>query len=294
MTYHVIASYSLRLSFLLRHFLAQMSHSLASPPVNWLDLLDPSSQLPACSSDLAACSSGMPTRTSAQGTCLLTAARCNPTCSLTHVLACPTHPPVRPDPPTCPAWSWLAHPTACLPTCHLTHPWAHGPMGAHVIKNGNKVTLKCSMYCKPSFRPHYLASMNCHLTAHKIGIIKSETFRALLCCPRASAFNFCLMSTIANLVEAGYPEVQLPILNSIRRSEYLGSSRVRPFDNVYTPHVLSSSRTSRKHGYMMLPSSTQATQLNLVNLFNMFVSNVVPIELRLALTLKPNAMRTTL
>ena len=105
------------------------------------------------------------------------------------------------------------------------------------------------------------------------------------------AFHACTDSLVTYLVDAGYPPAVGVQFSAERRNLALGSSRERPFGVEFAPSVSSHRSTSRHDVYLVLPYNVQMSQLKLCSLFRSHVSCVIPLELRLAWTIQPNAMR---
>ena len=124
-----------------------------------------------------------------------------------------------------------------------------------------------------------------------MGIYQCESTRALLCCSRAAAFDVCISRIIDFLFDCGYPRRAAPTFDATKRARILhrladrgGAAQTRDvnqsFGNICTSNV-----------YFVLPYSSQALKLKIRDSFKCHVGSIIPIELRIAWTVKPNAMR---
>ena len=146
------------------------------------------------------------------------------------------------------------------------------------------------MYRKPRFVPHYLPSLSDHPCAHKSGIFKCESYRAMLLSGTEEAYNKAIVDLFGFLEDAGYSA------RCFSKVSYDPAWRARALLKLANrnPDLSSNSGTSsqdRKAVFLALPFSTQASNLKIVAAFRSSVSVIIPIDLRLGWTIKPNTMR---
>jgi hypothetical protein len=168
------------------------------------------------------------------------------------------------------------------------------------------------MYRKPSFRPHYLASISNHPKAHKLGIYQCEANRALACCSKATWYEDCMQDIAKFVAVCGYPLPRFPALDenefSNKRSCLFEKLRSRGNHNsascpridgqfVVQSKALAASRDiDVKHQqrcklYCVLPYSPQAKQLRIASLFQSCFSDIAPCKLQVAWSIKTNSFR---
>ena len=180
-------------------------------------------------------------------------------------------------------------------------------LSIHASLLENFVCSNFSMCRKPSFRPHYLASISNHLKAHKLGIYFGEANRALICCSNATWYHDCMQ--VAKFVAAcGYPSPVPSAFDCNKRKQLLqkNESRNRP-NSTSCPRddngqfVVQSLALATSGGaevklldrstlYYVLPYSSQAKQLKISSVSSFF-SELVPVNIKVAWSVKPNTFR---
>ena len=157
------------------------------------------------------------------------------------------------------------------------------------------MTFAFGLLRKPSFRPSYLSAFSGHPNAHNKSILKCEAMRVMLCCSQPSLYISCMSEVIGFLCDRGYPKLCIPPYSVEKRNAILAKHKEKTQAKA---RVVSFAGCSEQQPFehshkilFVLPYSAQAKTLKIAACFRRHFSDLVPIDLVLAWTVKPNASR---